>query len=115
MIYISTITCFVTGRYSRVPLQEENPPALPERNIQDLSVSPKNNLATQKLHEILTTPRKLRSRSEERTLSPKRQQSFNQSSTSQRRALTPSESPNGSGNSLFLSSLIVNITIHNVE
>ncbi|XP_031775992.1 uncharacterized protein LOC100863039 isoform X3 [Apis florea] len=67
------------GRYSRVPLQEEEPPALPERNGQELSTSPKNNLATQKLHEILATPRKPpRSRSEERTLSPKRQHSFNQ-------------------------------------
>ncbi|XP_050462814.1 uncharacterized protein LOC126857435 [Cataglyphis hispanica] len=81
------------GRYTRVPMQEEIPPALPERNAQELS--PKNNLATQKLHEILSTPRKPRSRSEERTLSPKRQQSFNQTSTPQRRALTPGESPNG--------------------
>ncbi|CAD1479440.1 unnamed protein product [Heterotrigona itama] len=83
------------GRYTRVPLQEEDPPALPERNAQELSVSPRNNLATQKLHEILTTPRKPRSRSEERTLSPKRQQSFNQTGTPQRRALTPSGSPTG--------------------
>ncbi|GAB1866949.1 Transmembrane protein [Camponotus japonicus] len=83
------------GRYTRVPVQEEIPPALPERNVQELSMSPKNNLATQKLHEILSTPRKPRSRSEERTLSPKRQQSFNQTSTPQRRALTPGESPNG--------------------
>ncbi|XP_070169084.1 uncharacterized protein [Polyergus mexicanus] len=83
------------GRYTRVPMQEEIPPALPERNVQELSMSPKNNLATQKLHEILSTPRKPRSRSEERTLSPKRQQSFNQISTPQRRALTPGESPNG--------------------
>ncbi|KOC66468.1 hypothetical protein WH47_08861 [Habropoda laboriosa] len=84
------------GRYSRVPLQEEDPPALPERNGQVLSVSPRNNLATQKLHEILTTPRKPRSRSEERTLSPKRQQqSFNQTGTPQRRALTPGGSPTG--------------------
>ncbi|XP_071639550.1 uncharacterized protein [Temnothorax longispinosus] len=83
------------GRYIRVPLQEEIPPALPERNAQELSVSPKNNLATQKLHEILSTPRKPRSRSEERTLSPKRQQSFNQTGTPQRRALTPAGSPNG--------------------
>ncbi|KAK1122468.1 hypothetical protein K0M31_009687 [Melipona bicolor] len=81
------------GRYARVPLQEEDPPALPERNAQELSVSPRNNLATQKLHEILTTPRKPRSRSEERTLSPKRQHSFNQ--TPQRRALTPGGSPTG--------------------
>ncbi|XP_032672141.1 uncharacterized protein LOC116844562 [Odontomachus brunneus] len=77
------------GRYSRVPLQEENPPTLPERNAQELSASPKNNLATQKLHEILTTPRKPRSRSEERTLSPRRHQSFNRTSTPRRRALTP--------------------------
>ncbi|KAL0122476.1 hypothetical protein PUN28_007303 [Cardiocondyla obscurior] len=84
------------GRYIRVPLQEEIPPALPERNAQELSVSPKNNLAaTQKLHEILSTPRKPRSRSEERTLSPKRQQSFNQTGTPQRRTLTPGGSPNG--------------------
>ncbi|XP_072767435.1 uncharacterized protein [Anoplolepis gracilipes] len=83
------------GRYTRVPVQEEIPPALPERNVQELSMSPKNNLATQKLHEILSTPRKPRSRSEERTLSPKRQQSFNQISTPQRRALTPGGSPNG--------------------
>ncbi|KAL6423358.1 hypothetical protein ACFW04_010166 [Cataglyphis niger] len=83
------------GRYTRVPMQEEIPPALPERNAQELSMSPKNNLATQKLHEILSTPRKPRSRSEERTLSPKRQQSFNQTTTPQRRALTPGESPNG--------------------
>ncbi|XP_076180442.1 uncharacterized protein LOC143153298 [Ptiloglossa arizonensis] len=83
------------GRYSRVPLQEEDPPALPDRNVQELSISPRNNLATQKLHEILTTPRKPRSRSEERTLSPKRQQSFNQTGTPQRRALTPGGSPTG--------------------
>ncbi|CAK9827231.1 hypothetical protein ANTRET_LOCUS4946 [Anthophora retusa] len=85
------------GRYTRVPLQEEDPPpALPERNGQELSVSPRNNLATQKLHEILTTPRKPRSRSEERTLSPKRQQqSFNQTGTPQRRAYTPGGSPTG--------------------
>ncbi|XP_011157044.2 uncharacterized protein LOC105194031 isoform X1 [Solenopsis invicta] len=83
------------GRYIRVPMQEEIPPALPERNMQEFSVSPKNNLATQKLHEILSTPRKPRSKSEERTLSPKRQQSFNQTSTPQRRALTPGGSPNG--------------------
>lgn len=83
------------GRYARVPLQEEDPPALPERNAQELSVSPRNNLATQKLHEILTTPRKPRSRSEERTLSPKRQHSFNQTGTPQRRALTPGGSPTG--------------------
>ncbi|XP_053975774.1 uncharacterized protein LOC128885445 [Hylaeus anthracinus] len=83
------------GRYSRVPLQEEDPPALPDRNLHELSISPRNNLATQKLHEILTTPRKPRSRSEERTLSPKRQQSFNQTSTPQRRALTPGGSPTG--------------------
>ena len=80
---------YFVGRYSRVPLQEEEPPALPERNGQELSTSPKNNLATQKLHEILATPRKPpRSRSEERTLSPKRQHSFNQTGTPQRRALT---------------------------
>ncbi|XP_020291421.1 uncharacterized protein LOC109858506 [Pseudomyrmex gracilis] len=83
------------GRYTRVPLQEELPPALPERNLQELSISPKNNLATQKLHEILSTPRKPRSRSEERTLSPRRQQSFNQTGTPQRRALTPGGSPSG--------------------
>ncbi|XP_031832364.1 uncharacterized protein LOC116426881 [Nomia melanderi] len=83
------------GRYSRVPLQEEDPPALPERNGQEISVSPRNNLATQKLHEILTTPRKPRSRSEERTLSPKRHHSFNQTGTPQRRALTPGGSPTG--------------------
>ncbi|KZC07126.1 PREDICTED: uncharacterized protein LOC107185442 [Dufourea novaeangliae] len=83
------------GRYSRVPLHEEDPPELPERNGQELSVSPRNNLATQKLHEILTTPRKPRSRSEERTLSPKRQHSFNQTGTPQRRALTPGGSPTG--------------------
>lgn len=79
-----------------MPLQEEEPPALPERNGQELSTSPKNNLATQKLHEILATPRKPpRSRSEERTLSPKRQHSFNQTGTPQRRALTPGGSPTG--------------------
>lgn len=87
---------YFVGRYSRVPLQEEEPPALPERNGQELSTSPKNNLATQKLHEILATPRKPpRSRSEERTLSPKRQHSFNQTGTPQRRALTPAGSPTG--------------------
>lgn len=87
---------YFVGRYSRVPLQEEEPPALPERNGQELSTSPKNNLATQKLHEILATPRKPpRSRSEERTLSPKRQYSFNQTGTPQRRALTPGGSPTG--------------------
>ncbi|KAK2580395.1 hypothetical protein KPH14_006147 [Odynerus spinipes] len=84
------------GRYTRVPLQDEDPPTLPERNVQqEYSTSPRNNLATQKLHEILTTPRKPRSRSEERTLSPKRQQSVNQTGTPQRRALTPAGSPNG--------------------
>ncbi|KAH0948467.1 hypothetical protein HN011_009832 [Eciton burchellii] len=83
------------GRYARVPLQEDIPPALPDRNGQEFSTSPRNNLATQKLHEILSTPRKPRSRSEERTLSPKRQQSFNHAGTPQRRALTPGGSPNG--------------------
>ncbi|KAG7188476.1 hypothetical protein KM043_008115 [Ampulex compressa] len=83
------------GRYARVPLHEEDPPALPERNCQELSISPRNNLATQKLHEILTTPRKPRSRSEKRTLSPKRQHSFHQTGTPQRRALTPGGSPTG--------------------
>ncbi|KAF7407175.1 hypothetical protein HZH66_001712 [Vespula vulgaris] len=84
------------GRYTRVPLQDEDPPALPERNLQqEYSTSPRNNLATKKLHEILTTPRKPRSRSEERTLSPKRQQSVNQTGTPQRRTLTPAGSPSG--------------------
>ncbi|XP_014610680.1 PREDICTED: uncharacterized protein LOC106790370 [Polistes canadensis] len=85
----------VQGRYARVPLQDdEPPPALPERNLQqEYSTSPRNNLATRKLHEILTTPRKPRSRSEERTLSPKRQQTVNQTGTPQRRALTPAGSP----------------------
>ncbi|XP_015591403.1 trithorax group protein osa [Cephus cinctus] len=83
------------GRYTRVPLQEEDPPALPDRNLQGLSVSPRNNSATQKLHEILATPRKPRSRSEERTLSPKRQHSLTQTGTPRRRALTPGGSPTG--------------------
>ncbi|XP_035733928.1 uncharacterized protein LOC118446861 [Vespa mandarinia] len=84
------------GRYARVPLQDEDPPALPERNFQqEYPTSPRNNLATKRLHEILTTPRKPRSRSEERTLSPKRQQSVNQTGTPQRRALTPVGSPSG--------------------
>ncbi|XP_043262822.1 uncharacterized protein LOC122403390 [Colletes gigas] len=83
------------GRYSRVPLQEEDPPDLPDRNFHEFAISARNNLATQKLHEILTTPRKPRSRSEERTLSPKRQQSFNQTGTPQRNVLTPGGSPTG--------------------
>ncbi|XP_066595107.1 uncharacterized protein spdo [Prorops nasuta] len=81
------------GRYTRVPQQDDDPPALPDRNGQELSVSPRNNLATQKLHEILTTPRKPRSRSEERTLSPKRQYGTPQTGTPQRRAITPGGSP----------------------
>ncbi|XP_078053686.1 uncharacterized protein LOC144479063 [Augochlora pura] len=81
------------GRYCRVPLQEEDAPALPDRNPHE--ISPRNNLATQKLHEILTTPRKPRSRSEERTFSPRRQQSFSQTGTPQRRAVTPGGSPTG--------------------
>ncbi|XP_015518830.2 uncharacterized protein LOC107223609 isoform X1 [Neodiprion lecontei] len=81
------------GRYARVPLQDDDPPALPERNGGS-SISPRNNPATQKLHEILTTPRKVRSRSEERTLSPKRShQPQNTSGTPHRRALTPGSSP----------------------
>ncbi|XP_020709958.1 uncharacterized protein LOC105689294 [Athalia rosae] len=90
-------TSTARGRYARIPLQEEDPPALPERNGGS-SVSPRNNPATQKLHEILTTPRKVgRSRSEERTLSPKRQQHIqgNNGGTPQRRALTPGSSPSG--------------------
>lgn len=91
------------GRYARVPLQDEDPPALPERNLQqEYSTSPRNNLATKRLHEILTTPRKPRSRSEERTLSPKRQQSVNQTGTPQRRALTPAGSPSGTRHFLLL-------------
>ncbi|XP_011308082.1 uncharacterized protein spdo [Fopius arisanus] len=62
------------GRYGRVPMQDEEPPLLPERNGRDRELrdnASKNNLATQRLHAMLTTPRK-RSRSEERNLSPGR-------------------------------------------
>ncbi|XP_034938754.1 uncharacterized protein spdo [Chelonus insularis] len=64
------------GRYARVPMQEDDPPVLPDRNLQNQpelrenTFSSRNNLATQKLHEILTTPRKPRSKSEDRNLSP---------------------------------------------
>lgn len=67
-----------SGRYARVPMQEEEPPVLPERNfreqpeLRENTFSSRNNLATQKLHEILTTPRKPRSKSEDRNLSPRR-------------------------------------------
>jgi len=97
-----------------VPLQEDIPPALPDRNGQEFSTSPRNNLATQKLHEILSTPRKPRSRSEERTLSPKRQQSFNRAGTPQRRALTPGGSPNGSCHAISTASEDIDIALHRV-
>ncbi|XP_057328555.1 uncharacterized protein LOC130669589 [Microplitis mediator] len=69
------------GRYARVPMQDDEPPVLPDRNNFNIqpelrnnnnnnSFSSRNNLATQKLHEILTTPRKPRSKSEDRNLSP---------------------------------------------
>lgn len=69
------------GRYARVPMQDDEPPVLPDRNNVSIqpelrnnnnnnSFSSRNNLATQKLHEILTTPRKPRSKSEDRNLSP---------------------------------------------
>ncbi|CAG5095922.1 Protein of unknown function [Cotesia congregata] len=67
------------GRYARVPMQEDEPPVLPDRNnynnqpelrVNNNGFSSRNNLATQKLHEILTTPRKPRSKSEDRNLSP---------------------------------------------
>ncbi|XP_008202024.1 ataxin-2 homolog [Nasonia vitripennis] len=87
------------GRYTSVPMQDEDPPSLPERN-QTLEVgSPRvNNLATQKLHEILTTPRKPRSRSQGDLLSPvkspQNQQSMMHSvAPSQRNAYTPGCSP----------------------
>ena len=57
-------------------MQDEDPPCLPERNgleavqLQPQQQRPMNNVATQKLHEILTTPRKPRSRSQGDTLSP---------------------------------------------
>ncbi|XP_051157892.1 uncharacterized protein LOC127279530 [Leptopilina boulardi] len=81
------------GRYTSLPLEE--PPALPDRNISEYPASPRNNIATQKLHEILTTPRKPRSRSEERTLSPKRHHTAPQTGTPQRRAFSPGNSPSG--------------------
>ncbi|XP_063976303.1 uncharacterized protein LOC135162092 [Diachasmimorpha longicaudata] len=63
------------GRYGRIPMQDEEPPLLPERNVREQQElrenTSKNNLATQRLHAMLTTPRK-RSRSEERNLSPGR-------------------------------------------
>lgn len=60
-------------------MQEDEPPVLPDRNnynnqpelrVNNNAFSSRNNLATQKLHEILTTPRKPRSKSEDRNLSP---------------------------------------------
>ncbi|XP_043287634.1 uncharacterized protein spdo [Venturia canescens] len=98
------------GRYARVPSQEVlDPPVVPERNAREQQLatrhpeemnysSGKNNVATQKLHEILTTPRKPRSRSEERTLSPsKRHQQYAgvSSNVVQRGAMTPTGSPSG--------------------
>ncbi|XP_014208034.1 uncharacterized protein LOC106639099 [Copidosoma floridanum] len=67
------------GRYTSIPMQEEYPPSLPERNggshdgqqPRIASIGGSNNaLATQKLHEILTTPRKPRKRSQSEALSP---------------------------------------------
>lgn len=76
-------------------MQEEEPPTLPDRNIQLLSTSPKHNFATQKLQELCVTPRKPRSRSEERMYSPKRQQSNVRQYTPQRKSQTPGSSPKG--------------------
>ena len=73
MVLVNTYTVFsIEGRYTSIPLQDDDPPSLPERNNLELAASPRsvNNLATQKLHEILTTPRKLRSRSQGDPLSP---------------------------------------------
>lgn len=59
-------------------MQDEDPPILPDRNFREQTElresvsSSRNNIATQKLHEILTTPRKPRSKSEDRNLSPGR-------------------------------------------
>lgn len=60
-------------------MQEEDPPSLPDRNFREQielrdnnTFSSRNNLATIKLHEILSTPRKPRSKSEDRNLSPRR-------------------------------------------
>lgn len=59
-------------------MQDEEPPILPDRNsreqieLRENIGSSRNNIATQKLHEILTTPRKPRSKSEDRNLSPGR-------------------------------------------
>ncbi|KAJ8684482.1 hypothetical protein QAD02_020274 [Eretmocerus hayati] len=70
------------GRYVSVPLHDEprGPPSLPERNVIEPGVSQlhqqpqrsnsSNAVATQKLHEILTTPRKPRKRSQGDALSP---------------------------------------------
>lgn len=82
-----------SGRYTSLPLEE--PPALPDRNVSEFPTSPRNNIATQKLHEILTTSRKPRSRSEERTLSPKRHHTAPQTGTPQRRTFSPGNSPSG--------------------
>lgn len=76
--WINTNYSSSRGRYARLPMQDEDPPILPDRNLREQIElrenigSSRNNIATQKLHEILTTPRKPRSKSEERNLSPGR-------------------------------------------
>ena len=80
-------------------MQDDEPPRLPERNAHELSSQRLNReAATQKLHEILTTPRKPRSRSmsQGNTLSPaKSQPMLHNYATTQRNAFTPGSSPSG--------------------
>ncbi|XP_023319417.1 putative uncharacterized protein DDB_G0291608 isoform X2 [Trichogramma pretiosum] len=96
------------GRYTSIPLQDDDPPpSLPERNnaadLQLVASPPRgsgsNNLATQKLHEILTTPRKPRTpRGGPATdpmlmQSPRQQQVPVHQPTTPRGAFTPGCSP----------------------
>ena len=76
-----------------MPLQDEEPPGLPERN-QDPSAQ-RVNMATQKLHEILTTPRKPRSRSHSQgdPLSPIKSPQRHPTTPAQHAARTPGCSP----------------------
>jgi hypothetical protein len=64
------VSFLFSGRYTSLPMQDEHPPSLPERNLQEVNPSRVNNAATQKLHEILTTPRKPKSHSPFNVRSP---------------------------------------------
>ncbi|XP_058795608.1 atrophin-1-like [Phymastichus coffea] len=94
------------GRYTSLPMQDEEPPNLPERNAHEMPSQHVNaTLATQKLHEILTTPRKPRTRSQGDPLSPvnspkgryQLQPAIHNAALVQRSAYTPGCSPSGAG------------------